>query len=217
MHKRALLVGAILVSSGAAYAEGVAVGAKVSTLGMGVELTKSFSENINGRLGFNKWSTERTGTEGDINYEIDVGLRTVGAMVDWYAFSGGFRVSGGLMSNGNEINLTGTSSATYQVGDVTYTAAEVGTLAGVIDFESTAPYLGIGWGNPVAKDKGFGMILDVGVMFQGSPAVELSTTGTLANDATFQAELEQEEASLESDLDSFKYWPVVAIGVSYQF
>lgn len=217
MHKRAVLVGAMLVASGAAHAEGVALGAKLSTLGMGLELTKSFSDNINGRIGFNTWSTEQTGTEDEVDYNIEIDLQTVGAMVDWYAFSGSFRVSGGLLSNGNEINMTGVSNATYQIGDETYNASQVGTLTGVINFQSTAPYFGIGWGNPVAKEKGFGFTFDVGVMFQGSPEVELNATGTLANNAAFLAELDQEEANLQSDLDDFKYWPVVALGVSYQF
>lgn len=217
MHKRALLVGALLVSSGAAYAEGVAVGAKVSTLGMGVELTKSFTENINGRLGYNKWSFDRTGTEDGVTYDIDVGLQTVGAAIDWYVFSGSFRVTGGLMSNGNEIDLAGTPTENVEIGDEIYSPAELGTVAGTVDFKSTAPYLGIGWGNPVADDKGFGFTFDLGVMFQGSPNVELTADGTLASDADFLAELAKEEANLESDLENLKLWPVAAFGISYQF
>ena len=56
-------------------------------------------------------------------------------------------------------------------------------------FNKVAPYLGIGWGNPVQNGKGWGMISDIGVLFQGSPKTTLTVTCTDRDCASSQATL----------------------------
>ena len=88
-------------------------------------------------------------------------------------------------------------------------------------FNNIAPYLGIGWGNPVAKDKGWGVTTDIGVLFQGSPKTDLvATCGATAPPLTctqLQSDTAAENDRLKNNLSNFKFWPVMSIGISYQW
>lgn len=208
---------AALLACASASAGGLAVAAKAGSLGLGAELTKSLTSNINGRIGFNTFTYDTDGTEDDVDYDVEAELSTVSALIDWYPFSGSFHATLGILGNGNQINMAARSNASFTIGDNEYTPAEVGDLTGAVDFESMAPYLGIGWGNAVGQGKNFSVALDLGVMFQGSPNVDLDATGSLADDADFLADLAREEQSLESELEDLQYYPVIALSVGYQF
>jgi hypothetical protein len=196
---------------------GVAISAKAGTLGVGLEGIVSIIPQFNARVGANTFSYSYDGTESDIKYDIDLKLLTFAGLVDWFPFNNGFRVSAGAMINKNKLDLEATSSASYDIGGTTYTAAQVGTLTSKLDFKNLAPYVGIGFGNPFGSDSNWSFSLDLGVMFQGSPDLSVETTGTLANNAAFQANLAKEKQELEDDLDKAKYYPVIAIGISYRF
>lgn len=210
----------IFSAAGLGYSETgkVAVAAKASSLGLGAELTAGITQTINGRIGFNAFEYDYDGTEGDVEYEFTLNLFSVSALLDWHPFDSGFRITGGALYNGNDVDAEGKpTNGSYKIGDETYTAEDVGTLTANFDVDDVAPYIGIGWGNAVSKDKRWSFVFDLGVIYQGSPEVTLSANGTLANDPTFSAELEKERRELEDDLDSYKYYPVIAFGVSYKF
>lgn len=143
---------------------------------------------------------------------------------DWFPFHNGFRLSPGLVANGNELDLNGRPRAgqTFDIGGNTYTVDEVGSLNGNVDFNSLAPYLGVGWGNPFGAGGNWSFSCDLGVVFQGSPNVTLTATPTNAfDDPALRAELdrrvEAERRDLEDELDDFKYYPLVSIGITYRF
>jgi hypothetical protein len=197
-----------------AHGEGWAVGARAGTLGLGAELVKSFTPTINGRIGYNAFSYDKTSTEDDVSYDVGADLSTMGAMLDWHVFRGAFRVTAGLMANGNGADLKARPSASFDIGDATYTPEEVGTLRGNVDFHSTAPYLGIGWGNAVSPGSRIGFNLDVGVLLQGAPTVKLSADGLLADDPTFQENLAKEQQQLEEETRDLKFWPALSLGIT---
>jgi hypothetical protein len=85
-------------------------------------------------------------------------------------------------------------------------------LNGVVDFKSTAPYFGVGWGN--ATNGRFGLALDLGVVLQGIPQVSLTATGLVSSDPNFVQELNREVQELENDISAFKYYPVISLGLS---
>lgn len=199
------------------HAEGWAAGAKFGTLGFGAEIYRSITSTINVRAAFNAFSFDDSGTEDQVNYDYEVDLNTMGAILDWHPFRGGFRVSAGALANGNEVSMRGRSNDSYTIGDVVYTPAEVGTLTGKVDFDSLAPYLGFGWGNPVGPGKRLSLNVEFGVLFTGSPVVTLSADGLLADDPTFQSELQQEQQNLQEDLSDLEIYPVAALGLSYHF
>jgi hypothetical protein len=193
-------------------AGGLALVAKVGTLGLGLEGSTSLLEDFNARLGYNAISFETDQTIDDIKYDVDIDLQSLSLLLDWHPLSGGFRVSAGVMANGNDAKGSA-PVGNYTIGDTPFT--NVG-LDARVDFNSAAPYLGIGWGNAVASDKGWGFNVDLGVMFQGTPEVSLIPTGPNAG-LVPESELIKEQQKLQDDADDFKYYPVLSVGVSYRF
>lgn len=212
----AVATGALLLPS-MAMAD-VGVGAKLGTLGVGVELTKDFMPTVNGRVGLNVLNLARDGAEDGVDYNIDLELSSILMVLDWHPFSGGIRLSAGAAYNNNELSLVAKPTNTsYTIGNTTYTPTEVGSLRGTVMFDDVTPYLGIGWGNAVSKDDRFTFALDIGVLFQGTTESKLTADGTLATDPTFQAELAQEQKNLNDALDAFEMYPVIALGFAYRF
>ncbi len=206
-----------MLSTPLAHAEGSALSAKIGTLGLGLEFAQSLSPAVNLRLGLNNYTYGYTTTKSDINYDFDLKLQSLSALLDWHPGGDGFRISGGLLSNGNKLDAVATPVGNVDVGGTSYPAALVGTLSGKIEFNSVAPYVGIGWDNLTGKNRGFGVAFDLGVAFQGSPKVDLTANGLIAGDAGFQADLATEEQQLKDDLKGYKYYPVLSLGLTYIF
>ena len=209
----------LLGSSQAFAASPVAAGAKVSTLGVGADLSLQMAPSLNARLGIQGFSYDTDGTESGVDYDIDLKLFSGLITADWFPFQNGFRLSAGLLANGNEIDMKGRprAGATYDINGISYDATNVGSLHGNADFNSVAPYLGIGWGNPFSSGGNWSFNCDLGVVFQGSPDISLTADGPFASDPVFQANLEAERRDLENELDDYKYYPVISLGVTYRF
>ena len=214
MEKRVRLILGLACGclAGAAQANDFGITAKLGTLGMGVEGIFGLTDQFNARLGFNRFDFDRTETIDDIKYNLDLKLKTVSLLADWHPFGSAFRFTAGLMNNGNE--LSGASATDgLTVGDTFY--PDVG-LNAKLDFDATSPYLGIGWGNALAADKGWGFNMDLGVLYQGSGNVTLTPTGANAS-LVSPADIAAEEQRFEDDIKSYKYYPVFSFGVSYKF
>ncbi|MEO7386300.1 MAG: hypothetical protein ABIX37_05130 [Gammaproteobacteria bacterium] len=202
-----------------AVAGDFSLGATASTLGFGVEGGYAFNDRFGVRLGGYAFSMGQDGEESGIEYDGDLDLSNVGAFVDWHPFAGAFRVSVGWFATDNGLDAVGTPGpgGTYEIGGETFTEAEVGTLRATADLGSSAPFLGAGWLWGKA-DGGLAWSLDLGLLFQDSPDIELTSTGgTLSNEAALQDALADEEAELEDDIDQYDLYPVVSFGVSYRF
>jgi hypothetical protein len=209
----ALIVLSACGQTQAAFDE-LAIAAKAGTLGIGGDLTTNLIPQVNLRGGV-QWLAFGLGAEfGDIDYDLDVDFLNPLVMIDWYPFKGSFRVSGGVLFNGSELELRATSHQSIEIGDVVYAPAQYGTLTGKVDFRPTAPYIGIGWGNALDPDKRWGIVTDLGIAFTGSPNVDLSATGP---DPTLQAELAKEERDIQDDLDGFKFFPVASVSLFFRF
>ncbi len=146
---------------------------KAGTLGAGVEASLSISSYLKIRAGANAYNYDYDGKEDEIDYEFDFDLRSFSVLLDWHVFGGAFRLSGGALLNQNEVDMTAESAATFQIGNTTYTLADVGSLTGNFDFDDVAPYAGIGWDFSLGGEGAWKLVCDIGVMFQGSPTVEL--------------------------------------------
>jgi len=212
-----VMVGCFLVSPCVVQAKDLSMNLKVSTLGVGIEGEYSLNDHFSVRLGGNYFKYSYSGTESEINYDFDLNLGTVSALVDLHPFKGSFRLSAGALYNDNNLDANATSSTTYDIGNATYMGSQIGTLKGTIDFNTIAPYAGLGWDTSFGKESGWGFVFDTGVVFQGSPDVRLSADGPISTDPTFQQNLAIEESNLQNDLDNFEIYPVVALGVSYRF
>ena len=199
-------------------AEDTGIDIKLGTLGAGIEVAHAFNPSFALRLGYNGWNYSRTGTRDNIQYDEKLRLSTAALLGEWYPFQGVFRFDLGLMYNGNKFDLTAKPSGnqTYTINNTTYTAAQVGSVTGKVDFRKTAPYFGIGWGR--AAGTGFSFLADLGVLFQRAPRSTLTVIcGTGVNCSTLQSDANAEQARLDDSLHKFRYYPVASIGIGYRF
>lgn len=217
-------VSAVLVALAAAnvaYAGDLAATVDLGTTGLGLHLTAPLAAQLNARVGLNYAKYSSTGNTSDVEYDFKLKLATVDALLDYHPFASGFRVTGGVIHNGNSIDVNARPNAngSYTINGRNYSAASVGQMRGDVEFRKVAPYLGIGWGNAVqAAGWGFGM--DLGVAFQGAPKTSLVSTGctSLAAVCTMIAnDVAAENAKLAEEVKDLKFYPVLRVGVSYRF
>jgi len=207
-----------VVPAGVSAAEGGQwhVGVSGGTLGISPEVGYRFGGHGGLRLNGGFYDYDRSEEIDDIDYDGTLKLSSVGLMADWYPFGGSFRLSAGARSNGNKIDLTAVPTTNVEIGDATFTPAEVGTLTGGVKFKDFTPALTLGWGGKLGK--GFTMGFEAGVLLQGSPKFNLAASGgVLANDPDFLAELENERRQAEEDAEDFKLWPVIQLHFAWRF
>jgi len=202
----------------AAAAEGASFNASVGTPGIGIALSTPLSPTFSARFGLNAFNYDDRVSQSGIDYQADLKLRSGLILLDWYPAGSGFRVSGGLVFNENYLDARGVArDGSFSIGGVSYPAAQVGELSGEVRFRSLAPYVGFGYSKGFGRDGRWGVTFDAGVIVQGKPEVSLTARGPAADDPAFQQSLAQEERDLEDDLDSFRYFPVLSLGVRYGF
>ena len=217
---KATLVLLVLAFSSAANAD-FGVGIKAGTLGLGVEGRWSPLPWLDIRVGANRYDYDATGTQADIDYDSTLSLDTYFLTGNFRFPVSPFRVTAGMYSNGNELQMASqdTLGADFTIGGQTFSAADVGSLQSATSFNDTAPYLGFGYDFEVFGK--VGLNLDFGVLWQGEPSVSLYATGLETAPAQIQAALlpalESERLEIEDEISDYKAWPVISLSFVYNF
>ncbi len=196
----------------------IGLAVKIGTTGPGLEATLGIVEGLNLRAGGYYFRLRHGGSVRDVEYDFDVKLASIPLLADWHPFANEFRITGGVVYNRNMADLDGTPNQDTKIGDNTYTPEEIGELSGSVRFNNWAPYIGLGYGNAVLDaDKTWGFVFDIGIMWQGSPSVGLSASGTMKDNPIFQQNLAMQKNDIQEDADVFRIYPVLSFGISYQF
>lgn len=215
----------IALTTSAVHAEGWSFGARTSTLGNGIELTHAFTPKFNARVGYQTFGYEGEQTIDDIAYQAAINLDSIAFNTDWHPFANGFRMTAGVLFNDNKITGSATHANPQQItiGNNTYSTADISANA-AISFNKSAPYLGLGYDRTSKRYQGLSFTADFGVVFQGSPKVDLYVTQTENSLLTPQqlaqlnnVDIDAEIAQIESDLASYDMWPMASIGLTYAF
>ncbi len=191
------------------------VGIRAGTLGLGLEARWSGLPYIDFRLGANQYTLDDGGRHANVLYDTELNLETIYVTANFHFPVSPFRITLGAFANGNEFNMISAEPGDFNVGGDFYTGPEVGTMTAITSFDSTSPYLGLGFDFELFGKAGLNF--DLGVLWQGEPVVELSADGLLALDPTFLASLEAERLELEEDMSDFKAYPVVSLSIVYNF
>jgi hypothetical protein len=206
---------------------------KASTLGFGSDASFRLQKHINVRFGFTGFTYRRDVLDGDISYKAAFRLRSLQTLLDWFPFERGFHISPGfLLYDGNRVS----AHAIIPTGRVMTAGAEafvsdikdpiIGTATSKL--RSAAPMLLVGYGNLVPHSRRFGLSIDGGVVFQGSPSAQIALTGSacavnlthchsIATDPNIQADITSGRQTMESDLSILRFYPVVSFSTSYRF
>jgi hypothetical protein len=217
MMKKLLLALLCLAAPASFAAGGLAIGAKMGTLGPGIEICGYLMSNLNLRVGGNYLPLSVDGEADEVDYDVELNFANALATLDWHPFNNNFRISAGFALNNNELEMIGDLNEDTEIGDREYSPSEIGRLKGSATFDEYAPYLGIGFGNAVADDVDLTFSFDFGLLFQGGADIELTANGTASGDPVFQANLRKEEKDAQDVADDFKIYPVISFGICYYF
>ncbi|MHB1587875.1 MAG: hypothetical protein ACYCRH_08160 [Acidiferrobacteraceae bacterium] len=219
------LVVALSLSLVAAPARARTIGltADAGTMGFGLNVgTQLIQNTLDLRTGYTHFGLSRSGTYNKsgttLPYSGHVGLGGIPILLDWFPFHGAFRLTAGVFDNQAEVNANATPApgSTVQINGDTYTASQVGTLTGRIDYRKMSPYLGLGWGNLAPRGHGFVYNVDLGVLFTGSPQVSLNASNP-GNNATLASDVAAAQATAQSDANKVSVWPMLQVGLGYAF
>ncbi len=191
---------------------------KVGTLGVGLDVSKVlYKDYLNIRFNINSYSYA---SKID-NNPYNLNLQSYGLLLDYQPFANNFRISSGLYSNNNALNIN--AGSTLNLNNQTYNSTQYGNLSGGVSYSQFAPYLGIGYGsNAVASKerKGFYLLGDIGVLMS-TPTVNLNATCTMSSASgcnTFYNNLATEKQTIQNIINKYgSFYPVLDIGIGYRF
>lgn len=207
--------GLLLLPPVGAQAQEHQVAVKAGLLGLGIEYAFSPTDFISVRLGLNGSKFGFDAEESGIDYEFDFVWDSQSAAVDVHPFRGAWRVTAGLLRNDNHLKALGRSANSITIGETTYSSDEIGRLTGRVEFDSTAPFVSVGW--DWSRQKRFGLSFDIGVVKPGTPQVTLAASGPIAEQPVFQQNLALEREELQDALDDFDLLPFATLGLVVRF
>jgi hypothetical protein len=219
----------------------VGVGVKIGLGGVGFDVATPLVPgrlNIRGGAGF--FSYTYNGTIDNEPVSATLKLDNAEAMVDFFPFKGSFRLSAGSTVY-NTTGLNGTVTVapgtTLTIGNGTYLSAPApnqltGTLSAGFGGKAV-PRFTLGWGNMVAKHHRVRFESEFGVEVIGTPTVawnyggeacQANSGGTAcATGSSYvaintvpgaTANISSQIASLQSDVNSVKVFPIFSVGLS---
>jgi hypothetical protein len=207
-YGRSVLILALAAAAGSAHAAGI--GVRAGTIGLGADFGWEVAPTLGGRIGLSGMNFNTDVDTSQANYDAKVKLANLNLFLDWSPL-GPFRITAGFIANNNKIDLNGqpTSGSTL----IPPGSSITGTVKPDKDF---APYLGIGYGN--VWTAGVNFYFDLGIMFQGSPQVSLSCQPAGSPQcATAQSQIAAEQQRVQDELNKFKHYPVLNLGITIGF
>lgn len=211
----------------------IGIGVKMSTLGAGIEVATPLAGKLNLRGGFNMFRYDRPITNNGIHYSGQLQFQSAEAHLDWFPFWG-FHISPGLLFyNGNQISATAAvpGGQTFSVGGTTYESDPTTPVSGTgkLDFVKVSPSIMLGVGNLIPRNgRHYSFLFEVGGAYQGSARVALNlagnvcdTTGlncrTISSDSTVQTNIQAQQVKIQKDVNPYRFFPVISLGVGFNF
>jgi hypothetical protein len=208
-----------------------AVGAKVSTLGPGLEVGVGLTKRVNLRVGGNFFNYSTDAYTNAINY---VTLHNVEGHIDWFPFGGKFHLGPGVVyfvSDLGHAKLAVPPNHTFNLGTTTFVSSPANPVTGTggVHVNHVAPSFTAGFGNllPRAAGKHWSVPFEFGVAYEGDPKLLLGLQGTAcdlnglcydaATDPHVLGPLQQEIHKREDRVRWFRLYPLLSIGVGYRF
>lgn len=194
-----------------------ALGISAGFPGFAFDYSRKISEDFSAKIRYNFFKIE--------NYnlgELDISGNAVTAIVsgesstldllmEFLPFkSSSFKLVGGLgIINKMKFDILMQYDESVTLGDVVLTKEDYGNLNIGFDWESIAPYLGLGFGRAVPKRRlGFG--IEVGCYYSSSPNITLDATKLLAPTAN-------QEDQVQETFKTWEFIPLLQFRLAYAF
>ena len=193
------------------------------TLGFGLNVAHPINDFMSVRFNINKFNIDTTDNSRYSNilsnnkkYNLD----TKGLLLDVHLLQ--FRLTGGIYLNNNSLRYRTKPKAGQ---GIILNGQEFG-LDKVVKIDSTvtgneiAPYIGVGWGNN-RSNEGWNFSLDIGLMYHGKPKIDIDLEMIkgipVMTQNAINAAFEIEKRKQERDLSNLSFYPVIMVGMSYNF
>jgi hypothetical protein len=218
----ALAAGCLLILSTitqAAESGNISIGLKGGTLGGGIEAGIDLGDALVLRGGINYLTYSFDSTISNVDYNFEPECMTGSLLLDWHPFTNSFRLTAGAYLNNNEVKVDGIFRKDL-IPDEYSNLPDLAHVKGTVDFNTFAPYVGLGWSSSNPGEAGWGISLDLGVMFQGTPDVSelyIDDPWGLGKEPAVTDFLADEQQSVQDELDKFQYYPVASISLNYKF
>jgi len=193
-------------SFGAGFEAGFQFTPKIKARFQSVGLAFSYDESVDG----NAYS-------GD----LDIGGNSL--LLDFHPFDGSFHLTGGIVAVDSQISGTASTSSTTSlvIGDTTYNSGQLASATfGLKPASDAGTYVGFGWGSIAHQDPGLSFNLEFGLVLMDSPKVNFSVEEnvlTASEKQQLDNDIQKEITNIETEIEDFDIWPVVAVGLAYHF
>lgn len=190
----------------------------LGTPGVGAEAHLSLGPVFTLRAGIDTLGADFNQSYSGVDYNGRFDFDTVSGAVDLHPFLNGWFVSGGVYVGERTIDLNGRPNEPVSIGGQSFTPEQIGTLSGRVKLSDTAPFVGLGYDDSAYREGRWGLRGLVGVAWSQKPEVALDAQGgTLSNDPTFRARLEQEARDIQEDAQDKAFFPIVQLGLTARF
>jgi len=221
------IVSFALVSSIAHADTKQSVGVNLGSIGGDIEYTRMVMPeyNLALRVGIGGFSYSGEYDDTDTHYETDLSQFNIGATIEYHPFASGFYIGAGIYYQNPSYEMEATpSGGEYEFNGHLYPAELIGSVNGKVEgLNKVAPYIGIGYDASLFDDDTWFFTFKAGAWYQDNPIVSL-TAHDCALDRLSEGscdqlryDLDQEEDDINEDLEDYKWWPVLQVGVTYRF
>lgn len=183
-------------------------------------MSGGYAHSVNDKLGLRvegstTGSINKTDTASGIPFAAKFRYDRASLLGDFFLFSGGFRVTGGVTINRATLELRSRfNGATVTVNGKNATPSSSDYLNAQLKYPTVMPYVGIGWGHQ-AKPTGVGFTADVGVSI-GRPKLSVDTN-LVGQSGITQEDIDAKRDELRDDIGDIELLPSASVGLNYRF
>lgn len=194
-----------------------AVGPYVGTGGIGIAVTTSIVPKfLNLVIGYSYFDSGFHATYSGQKYRENIRFGGAPVYLSTYPFGPHFHIDAGIFINETRIRLSSFSrNDTYSFQDHIYVVPALGTVSGQTHYNVIAPYLGVGWGNPLLGSR-WTFALNIGGFFEGTSKVILRAANENAVPGA-AANIDAAERSFNHKISFLSVYPVLSFGLDYRF
>ncbi|MFY8109666.1 MAG: hypothetical protein ACOVO9_11765 [Bacteroidia bacterium] len=188
---------------------------KAGTMGVGAEFAKNLNakRTISLRLGGTYLPVTYNGLELDvagstITADISGNLGNGFLMFDFHPFGNAFKFTLGGAMMLTKLNGDARMKDSIKQGEIIIAPEKVGLINASITHEPFAPYVGIGFGRAIPKNR-IGFSFEIGTYYTGAPKLDFVTTGLLEPTS-------DQEPVLQKGISVYEWMPQMMFNITFK-
>lgn len=195
--------------------KGFYLGGIISTNGWGGEAKYVFNKRFTVRGGYETLNLDFkfNYTQEDVDFETSLDYKTGSVfLIGDFSYTRNLYLSGGVMFNSFNPEVTGYATSDMKYGDITIPASMVGDFTITVTPElKVSPYAALGVRTFFGKKKSVLWTTEVGCFYMGAPQVDIEASGLIAPTAD---PAHGQKEKLEYQVEQYKFYPVVKMGLA---